>query len=134
MNDVNRPDNRLGMSFSITRGRLLIYHATIKALGEPDYIRFLYNDSKRRVAIQCCEKIDKEGFRVPKVADGERFSFVISSSPFLSVIYKKCEWDIEQTYNVLGTAYPEHRLVEFCLDDAKQIAASQFIDPENADL
>ena len=133
MNDANRPENRLGMSFSIMRGRLLIYHATIRALGDPDYIRFLYNDGKKRVAIQCCEQIDRDGFRVPKVTEGERFSFVINSSPFLSVIYKKCGWDIEQTYNVLGTSYPEYRLVEFRLDDAKKIAPGQFVDPENVD-
>lgn len=126
-------NKKLGMSFSITRGRLLIYHATIIELGEPKYIRFLYNDDKRRVAVQCCEKIDKEGFRVPNVAPGERFQFEISGSPFLSIIYKKCGWDIEQSYTVLGNYYPEYRLVEFKLDEAKKIAASQFIDPENVE-
>jgi len=125
-------NKKLGMSFSIARGRLLIYHATIVELGNPGYIRFLYNDDKRRVAVQCCEKIDKEGFRVPKVAAGERFQFEISGSPFLSVIYKKCGWDIEQSYTVLGRYYPEYRLVEFKLDDAKTINTSQFMDPENA--
>ena len=124
-------NKKLGMSFSIARGRLLIYHATIIELGNPGYIRFLYNDDKRRVAVQCCEKNDKEGFRVPRVAVGERFQFEISGSPFLSVLYKKCGWDIEQSYTVLGRYYPEVRLVEFKLDDAKKIAASQFIDPEN---
>ena len=133
MQEMNKPVNRLGMSFSITRGRLLIYHATIIELGNPDYIRFLYNDGMRRVAVQCCEKIDKEGFRVPKVVSGERFQFEISGSPFLSVIYKKCQWNIEQAYNVFGVSYPEHRLVEFRLDNARQIAASQFVDPENMD-
>ena len=134
MQENKKSGSRLGMSFSITRGRLLIYHATIIELGNPDYIRFLYNDGKRRVAVQCCEKIDKEGFRVPKVAPGERFQFEISGSPFLSVIYKKCQWNIEQAYNVFGISYLEHRLVEFRLDDAKQITASQFVDPENLDV
>lgn len=126
-------EKNLGLSFSITRGRVLIYHATIRELGEPDYIRFLYDDGRKRVAVQCCEKIDREGFRVPKVQPGDRFQFEINSSPWLSVIYKKCEWDIEQTYTVNGTSYPEHRLVEFKLDDAIPIAANKFIDPENMD-
>ena len=124
-------NTKLGMSFSITRGRILIHHATIIELGNPGYIRFLYNDDKRRVAVQCCEKIDKEGFHVPRVDQGERFQFEISGSPFLSVIYKKCGWDIEQCYTVFGRYNPEVRLVEFKLDDAKKIAAGQFIDPEN---
>ena len=134
MNAGNVPGNRLGMSFSLARGRLLIYHATIKELGDPDYIRFLYNDGKRRVAVQCCEKIDRDGFRVPKVEPGERFQFELSGSPFLTVIYKKCSWDDKQAYNVFGVHYPEHRLVEFRLDDARKIAANQFIDPENAEV
>lgn len=134
MIEQKMPENKLGMSFSITRGRLLIHHATIIELGDPDYIRFLYNDGSRRMAIQCCEKIDRDGFRVPKAAPGERFQFEISSSPLLSIIYKKCGWDIEQSYSVVGASYPEHRLVEFKLDEAKKIAADQFVDPENSQL
>lgn len=122
------------MSFSLPRGRLLVYHATIRELGNPQYVRFLYNDGRRRIAVQCCEKIDKEGFRVPDTEAGDRFQFEISSSPLLSVIYKKCEWDIDQAYNVTGVSYPEHRLVEFRLDDARQIAASSFMDPENMEV
>lgn len=132
MQDEYRPDGKLGMSFSIERGRLLVYHATILELGEPGYVRFLYNDGKRRLAIQCCEKIDKEGFRVPKVAAGGLFQFEISAEPLLSVIYKKCDWDPGKAYTVFGTSYPEHRLVEFRFDDAVMISADQFIDPENA--
>ena len=78
------------------------------------------------------EKIDSEGFRVPRVAAGGLFQFEISCGPLLSVIYKKCDWDIDKAYTVFGTSYPEHRLVEFRLDDAVMIAADQFIDPENA--
>lgn len=122
------------MSLSLPRGRLLVYHATIMELGNPQYVRFLYNDGRRRIAVQCCEKIDKEGFRVPDAEAGDRFQFEISSSPLLSVIYKKCEWDIDQAYNVIGVSYPEHRLVEFRLDDARKIAASSFMDPENMEM
>ena len=127
----NRSDNKLGMSFSLSRGRLLVYHATIIELGNPDYVRFLYNDGKKRIAVQCCEKIDKEGFRVPAVDVGERFQFEITSSPLLSVIYKKCGWGAGRTYNVIGTSHPEHRLVEYKLEEAKEIAPNQFVDPEN---
>lgn len=134
MYDDNRPGNRLGMSFSIIRGRLLVYHATIIELGDPEYVRFLYNDGKRRFAVQCCEKIDKEGFRVPRVDPGGHFQFEVRSGPLLSVIYKKCEWNTEKAYNVYGTSYPEHRLVEFKLDEASMISSEQFIDPENLNV
>ncbi len=131
MSSNTKTDNRLGMSFSLIRGRLLVSHATIIELGNPEYVRFLYNDGKKRIAVQCCEKIDKEGFRVPVVDVGERFQFEISSIPLLSVIYKKCGWDVTQTYNVTGVSYPEHRLVEYKLEEVRQIAPNQFVDPEN---
>lgn len=133
MEENSRPESRLGMSFSVIRGRLLIHHATIIELGEPEYIRFLYNDSKKRVAIQSCEKIDRDNFAVPKTVPGGRFQFELNSSSFLSIIYKKCGWRSDQTYVVYGTVYPEHRLVEFRLDDAKIISENQFVDPENLD-
>lgn len=134
MSSSTKGENRLGMSFSLTRGRLLVYHAAIVELGNPEYVRFLYNDGKKRIAVQCCEKIDKEGFRVPDLDVGERFQFEISSSPLLSVIYKKCGWEMDQTYNVTGVSYPEHRLIEYRLDDARQINSNQFIDPENEEV
>ena len=134
MQENSRPESRLGMSFSVARGRLLIHHATIIELGEPEYIRFLYNDSRKRVAVQSCEKIDRDSFAVPKTVPGGRFQFELNSSPFLAIIYKKCGWKPGQSYVVYGTSYPEHHLVEFRLDDAREIAESQFVDPENADV
>ena len=120
---------KLGLSFSIRRGRLLIYYATIRALGNPDYIRFLFNSRDKKIAIQCCDPIDRDSFRVNKYQEGMKYQFEITSSPFLSVIYKTCHWDADQTYLCYGKEYPENRLVEYKLEDATVIAADQFVDP-----
>lgn len=122
---------RLGLSFNIRRGRMLIYHSTIRAIGEPEYIRFLFNNKDKKIAVQSCEAIDRDSFRVPKVIPGERFQFDISSSPFLSVVYKACHWSLDESYLVYGVSHPEHRLVEFELKSAIQITPDQFVDPEN---
>lgn len=122
---------RLGLSFNIRRGRMLIYHSTIRAIGEPEYIRFLFNNKDKKIAVQSCEAIDRDSFRVPKVIPGERFQFDISSSPFLSVVYKACHWSLDESYLVYGVNHPEHNLVEFELKEAIQITPEQFVDPEN---
>lgn len=129
--DDNTAVSRLGLSFNIRRGRMLIYHSTIREIGDPEFIRFLFNNRDRKIAVQSCEAIDRDSFRVPKVIPGERFQFDITSSPFLSVVYKACHWNLAESYLVYGVSHPEHHLVEFELKDAIQIAPEQFIDPEN---
>ena len=127
----NKYENKAGLSFALRRGRLLVHHATIRTLGDPDYIRFLLNKNGKRIAIQCCEVIDGDNFRVPKDIEGTKYSFEISSSTFISVIYSTCGWDIDKTYMVYGSYYPKHRLVEFDLREAREIRPDMFVDPEN---
>lgn len=79
---------KLGLSFSFQRGRLLIYYASIRELQEPEYIRFLFNSREKRLAIQVCEQIDRDGIRMPQKGETDKFQFDITSSPLLSVIYK----------------------------------------------
>mgnify|MGYP007070214089 CR=1 FL=1 len=127
----SRVNTDIGLSFNIRRGRLLIYHSTIRALGNPEYIRFLFNSKDKKVAVQSCEAIDRDSFRVPKPISGEKFQFDISSSPFLSVIYKACGWGLDESYLVYGKLYPNNRLADFELKTAIQIMPDQFVDPEN---
>ena len=131
MSSEKTTDSRLGLSFSIRRGRLLIYHSVIRALGEPEQIRFLLNSRERHIAVQSCEPIDQHSFRVPKVQDGERFQFDISSSPLLSVLYKQCGWDADKTYLVYGREFQKNHLVDFDLNTAEVISPDDFVDPEN---
>ena len=131
MMEEERIEIRKGISFNIKRGRLLIYHSTIRALGEPEYIRFLFNSRDRRIAVQCCEAIDRDSFHVPKAVPGEKYQFDISSSPFLSIIYKACGWSLNESYLVYGDLYEKNRLVDFDLKTSVQITPDQFVDPEN---
>ena len=125
-----RQNNSAGLSLSTRRDRIIIHHATILALGEPEYIRFLINQRDRKVAVQCCEQIDRNHILVPEAESGKEYRFEISSTCLISVVYKICGWDQGKTYVVYGKAHPKHRLVEFDLDTAQIIAADQFEEPE----
>lgn len=55
-----------GISLCQKWGKIRIFHSTIVALGEPKYIRFLFNPEKRGLVVQACAKKEAECFRVPK--------------------------------------------------------------------
>lgn len=130
MSTESKTEERLGLSFSIRRGRVLVHHSTIRSIGKPEYIRFLFNSKTKHIAVQSCEPIDQHSFRVPAFIPGEKTSFEISSIPFLSVIYKRCHWDENKSYLVYGREYKKNRLVDFDLETAREIAPEDFVDPE----
>ncbi len=78
------------ISFSKRRGRTLIYHTVIRLLDEPKYIRFLFNSKDKKIAIQACEAIDRDSFKVPEYGlTDKKIQFDISSVSFLNIIYKR---------------------------------------------
>ncbi|MBP3199293.1 MAG: hypothetical protein J6N21_20170 [Butyrivibrio sp.] len=120
------------LSFSLKRRRVLIHRSTLRALGLPQNIRFLLNKKKVRVAVQCCEAIDRDIFSVPDLKPSETFE--ISSINFLKIIYGLAKWDEERTYRVSGTLYKANRLIEFDLMDAETISDDDFVDQETVSL
>ena len=99
-------------------GRIRIFHSTIKELGNPKYIRFLFNPAKKSLVVQSCKNKEPESFRVPKY-NPENWDFTVHSSPMLKMIWKVCEWEENKTYRSDGRYYAEYNLVEFDLNQAE---------------
>jgi hypothetical protein len=114
-----------GISLSSKWRSVRIFHATIVALGEPKYIRFLFNPEKNRLAVQSCKRKAAESFRVPE-HNPEDWDFKISSLSMTQMIWKSCGWDGDQNYRIMGTLYEEYDLVEFDLKQAEVISAEEF--------
>lgn len=121
---MEQTENKLGLSLSIKRGRILIYRNTLKEIGEPDYIRLLLNRKLKRIAVQCCEEIDRDSYRVPDYSTWEQFD--IASLKFITMLYKMAGWDSEKSYRIYGYPVLKYRLVLFCLEDAHVIADDEF--------
>lgn len=115
---------RLGISFSLKRGRLLVYRSTLKSLGEPGFIRLLVNKKEKRIAVQSCEEIDKDSYHVPTYDNWEQFE--ITSMKFINMIYKMASWDKQKTYRMYGYPVPRYHLVLFCLEDGREISDAEF--------
>ena len=120
------------LSFSLKRRRVLIHRSALRVLEQPQNIRFLLNKKKVRVAVQCCEAIDRDIFAVPDLKPSETFE--ISSINFLKVIYGLAKWDEERTYRVSGRLFKANRLIEFDLKDAEIISDDDFVDQETVSL
>jgi hypothetical protein len=125
---MSEQERRLGLSFSLKRGRSLIYWATIRSLKNPKFIRFLFNSRDHKVAIQVATPIDKEALKVPAFQEVQQYE--IASKAFLRVLYKNCHWDESKTYRVYGTNYGNEQVVEFRLEEATIIRDEEFRDPE----
>ena len=121
---------RTGISFSMKRRRVLIYRSTLRSLSMPKNIRFLLNMKKQRVAVQACEAIDRDSFKVPEFPDGSKDQYEINSINFMNVLYRLAGWDRDKNYKIEGLVYPDNRLVEFQLEKAVLISDEEFRDPE----
>jgi hypothetical protein len=120
-----------GVSFSLKRGRTLIYRATIRELDNPECIRFLLSRKQKKVAVQVCEVIDKDSFRVPDFSSDKKIQYEISSMNFLNIIYGMMNWDPQKAYHLRGYLVPKYRLVLYDLTEAKAIKEEEFVDPES---
>jgi hypothetical protein len=54
MQEDNNANRAAGISFSWKGACVHIYQNTIKALGSPRYVRFLFDDQKKHLVMVCC--------------------------------------------------------------------------------
>lgn len=121
----------IGISFSLRRGRVLIYRDTIRALGYPDYFRFLINKNACKIAMEVC-KFGDDGFQIVPDFNTEvgNNSYEISSLKLLQLVWSMCGWDLNGSYRVFGTIYEKQGVVDFDLSKAEKIFDSEYKDPE----
>ena len=94
--------NITGVSLCQKKGIIRIFRSTIKELGDPRYIRFLFNPEKRTLAVQSVSRKEAECFRVPKY-NPKDWDFKICSIQMLRIIWRVCEWNENDTYRIAGT-------------------------------
>ena len=111
-----------GISFSLKWGKIRIYRSNLYRMGNPGYIRMLFDPKKKRFALQACGKI-KGSIRVPD-RTGEDWDFRVNSIGLLRMIWNITGWDDDYSYQIIGQYYTEQKLVEFDLTKAVKIDIS----------
>jgi hypothetical protein len=109
--------NRIAITFSYRRGRTRIHKATIEELGKPTHIHMLFNPENNTLAVQGCEKKERDTIRVPVELFTPHGSFEISSTLFLESIRKRMGWNSNLTYHVRGHFDATTKLVVFNLSE-----------------
>ena len=117
MPETNNLNKVGGISFSQKSYKIHIHRSTILALNSPRYIRFLFNPTRKKFAVQACKEKVPESFKVPKY-DPETWDFVVSSYSLVNMVAQCCQWEKDKTYRIHGSAVPDQELVEFDLNDA----------------
>lgn len=122
-----------GISLCQKWGKIRIFHSTIVALGEPRYIRFLFNPDKKGLVVQACARKEAECFRVPKY-NPENWEFKISSVPMLRMIWNTCNWDKEKTYRLTGMCHIEHVIINGVMEDVRFVVQSAIMNLNQASV
>lgn len=119
--------NITGVSLCQKTGIIRIFRSTIKELGDPKYIRFLFNPEKRTLAVQATSRKEAECFRVPKY-NSKDWDFKICSVQMLRMIWKVFANDanalmlIVVVFLIVVLAYiPLHTLMNFMHDKKKEL-------------
>lgn len=116
------------VTFDPFQDRINVHRGTAEALGWPEYCRFLFHPKKKRFAVQACGVMDKGAERMPQSLDG--INRYVNSAWLVRFIFSACGWKTDRTRRVSGVLHSRHRLVEFDLNDAMEIAREETLNAE----
>lgn len=109
---------KYGISFSWKHAGVYIYKNTLKALGNPEYVRFLFDEKKKHLALQVCMMQDSGSIKVSRNND---VYTEITSLIMLRLIWKMCNWDKKNTLRCFGKLYSKSQVVDFDLNDVELV-------------
>lgn len=125
MQEDNKNNKAFGLSFSWKGACVHIYKKTLKALGSPQFVRFLFDDQKKHLAVQVCLPQESGAIRVSMERDKVNY---ISSLVMLRLIWKVCNWEKKDTLRCFGTLYERNQVVDFDLNTVERITDEEFME------
>lgn len=119
-------ENRLGISFSHKRNRLIIYRDVFRVLDNPGCFQLRIDQENNLLAIEPC-KLGDSGFHIaPDFAEYEQDRcYELCSIELIKFMWGLCGWDEEKTYRIEGIKCPDIPVVIFELDEAVMITDSE---------
>lgn len=109
------------ISFYLRNGTIHIHRSTIRALGNPPFIRFLINSDNTELLVQAYVQKDFHSFRVPKPLNDEIGRVQIHSKGLCRMIETRLGWNGSCSYRIPGKPYPRQGVAAFDLTKAGRI-------------
>ena len=101
-------------------GKIHIFKQTIRAIGQPRFIRFRINPDGR-ILLEPFNRITLTSFRVPKDLDDMYEKMEVSTTALIRVIFKEFNFDLTRSYRIEGRVYEEKHIAIFHIASAEQI-------------
>lgn len=126
MEHEGKDDYKVGISLSWNNMRISIYKQTLKALGWPKYIRFLFNPREKKICIQASKFSDQDSVVLPNYV--RRKKCELNSVNMILLIWALYGLEKKKTYQLNGINHKGYNLIEFNVLEAK------FIQPKVKDI
>ena len=105
-------------------GKIHIFKQTIRAIGQPKFIRFRINPDGR-ILLEPYHKITLTSFRVPKDLDEMTTTMEVSTTALIRIIFQEFNFDLTRSYRIGGYVYEDKHIAIF------HIASAELISDEN---
>lgn len=119
MEHEERKDYRTSITLSWTNMRINIHKKTLKALGYPKYVRFLFNQKDRKMCIQATNFGDNNSISLPDYLNMK--SCELNSTNIILLIWALFGFEREKTYLLNGTFHRGYKIIEFDINEAKKL-------------
>ena len=107
----------LGITFTLSKGRITIFKRTLEMIQFPEYYHFLFNSFEQSFAIQPCEMDDKGAHRL-SVNFEKKFRCEVNCKSLVRFVYQTCGWEEKNSYRIIGVPRLEQKLIRFDLKSA----------------
>lgn len=99
-----------------------IFKSTIRAMGQPKFIRLLVNQEGTKLIVQRYYKKTFNSFRIPENFADRDSRVEIHSKAFCRLLAGRTKWDREASYRIMGSVYEKQGIAVFDLTRAEMIS------------
>lgn len=107
-------------SFIFNDGKVGVNTACVRRLPEVEYVQFLINRVKKKLAIRACQEEDIFSIQWAKVKDGKRHPRQITGRMFFMKVCDMMGWNPQYRYKVLGKLVKANDELIFLFDLTSQ--------------
>lgn len=103
------------------QGKVHIALDAIRALGQPNYIRFMLNQNGTSMVMEPYHKLELQSIRVPKDIDQNLRKCRFGCIRLCRLLAYALGWDDKTTYRIPGKIIPAQKIVIFDMTKATNI-------------